>query len=260
MIHLTSGVPQGSHLGPILFAYFMDSLNPIHSNVEYKKYADDLSVLYMLASADIQDLQDEVQHIVSWCHQNGMSLNMKKTKIMHYGSPSVERPFSVGGNEVEVAKSLKLLGLTITSNLKWKEHIDACSHKATRALFALLQLRRTGVSPSILIMVYQATVRSILAYSYPAFCNLTQNDLKKLVRIEKWAIKIINKAPPVDLQLFLNKQCTTLATKVWHDDNHPLRQLVVHRPTTITRRSYSLAPPLTRSSRRQNSFIKFFNL
>lgn len=54
---------------------------------------------------------------------------------------------SINGNEVEVANNVKLLGLTLSNNLKWTNvHVDSIVKKANKIIyFLLIQLKRMNV-------------------------------------------------------------------------------------------------------------------
>jgi hypothetical protein len=86
---IKNGVPQGSILSPLLFLlYIIDS--PLAINIDYKLllYADDISV--QISGPDIQEIQSKpliaLDSINKWFTTTGLSLNIKKTKIMIFES------------------------------------------------------------------------------------------------------------------------------------------------------------------------------
>jgi hypothetical protein len=86
MIRVTSGVPQGSVLGPILFIYYInDMLGQVDSKV--KVFADDTKV-YSNVNQDMeskQELQDITDRLVEWNEKWMLQFNIKKCKILHLG-------------------------------------------------------------------------------------------------------------------------------------------------------------------------------
>ena len=82
---VTSGVPQGSILGPLLFIIFMDSISksPFSPNAKLALFADDV-VLYkpINSEQDILALQDDINHISEWCRDNGLILKSEKTALL----------------------------------------------------------------------------------------------------------------------------------------------------------------------------------
>ena len=98
-----------------------------------------------------------------------MRLNPRKCKVLavdflHYNS-CVPRPIAFGGSLVEQVSSFKLLGVHVSEDLTWTVHIDWLVKRANRRLFALRQLRNSGVPPEDMVTIYCALIRSILEYA-----------------------------------------------------------------------------------------------
>ena len=66
------------------------------------------------------------------------------------------------GVEFELVSSAKVLGVCISSDLKWSAHIDSITTKAAKRLYLLRQLKRAGIAHSVLIRFYCSVIRSIL--------------------------------------------------------------------------------------------------
>ena len=78
-VAVTSGVPQGSYLGPILFAIYLEDLLRLLSGVECSAYADDLKIYKpMCCDEDSRALQVALDVIREWSNANGMNLNLSK--------------------------------------------------------------------------------------------------------------------------------------------------------------------------------------
>ena len=75
----------------------------------------------------------------------------------------------VDGNELERVTSAKLLGLTVSSNLTWNEHVSDVIKKASKSLYLLKQLKRSRVSQQDMSTFYTACIRSVLTYAAPVF-------------------------------------------------------------------------------------------
>lgn len=82
---VNSGVPQGSHLGPLLFLIF---INDITNELKYSRcllYADDLKIFLPVASIeDHEQLQADLNCISDWCNRNCLYLNVSKCKCMTF--------------------------------------------------------------------------------------------------------------------------------------------------------------------------------
>ena len=85
LIKATSGVPQGSHLGPLLFILFMNDVPEILNYSNCLMFADDLKIFCSFKSIlDALNLQRDLDMLSSWCQSNRLSLNINICKIMSF--------------------------------------------------------------------------------------------------------------------------------------------------------------------------------
>ena len=81
----------------------------------------------------------------TWSLKNGVVLNPDKCKeirISFTHKPEQFDAITIDGKELEVVKSAKLLGLTISDNLTWNTHVNEVVKKASQKLYFLVQLKR----------------------------------------------------------------------------------------------------------------------
>jgi hypothetical protein len=125
---VTSGVPQGSILGPLLFLIF---INDFPDNVSYSTnsalYADD-SRLYreVTSTSDCQSLQDDLTKLEKGNIDSRMKFNTGKCKVLTVTRKHKPFEFSyhLYGNELLVCKEEKDLGILVSSDLKWGSRIQ----------------------------------------------------------------------------------------------------------------------------------------
>ena len=75
----------------------------------------------------------------------------------------------INGKELSVSNSVKILGVTISSDLKWNDHISECIKKANMCLYFIVLLKRTNVPLSDIVNFYCTVIRSVLEYCAPVF-------------------------------------------------------------------------------------------
>ena len=98
----------------------------------------------------------------------------------------------IDSNIIETVNSLKLLGVTLSKDLRWNIHIDSLIKKTSKRLYFISQLKPTKVSPEDLIKFYVACIRSVLLYACQVYhYNLLEYLSKSLEQIKKRAMKII---------------------------------------------------------------------
>lgn len=138
-LQVTSGVPQGSVLGPNLFLiYINDIVNVIPSDVKIKLFADDC-VLYstVKCTADQISLQKALTEVSGWCKKWNMFLNADKCLVLNIGRNKtiLQHAYSVDGIILKETAAVKYLGVTITHNMSWDLHISTICAKAFKSLW-----------------------------------------------------------------------------------------------------------------------------
>lgn len=132
-IKVTSGVPQGSHLGPILFLLFIDDLCFALDDVQFLLYADDLKLYKAIENPqDHISLQENADLVEKWCTLNGVSLNVRKCNVISFSrKPTiVEHAYSINGTVLDRVGVIKDLGVWLDCKLSFKRHVDITIAKA----------------------------------------------------------------------------------------------------------------------------------
>ena len=143
---ISTGVPQGSVLGPLLFLIYNINDLPLVSNIiTMFMYADD-TTLYCNVNPNVTDdlLNCELSKICDWLGANKIALNVSKTKYMvfHTANKHVAYPkLNINRNNIERVTNFNFLGLTLSSTLSWNQHINKISLKISKSIGILYRLR-----------------------------------------------------------------------------------------------------------------------
>ena len=126
---LNCDVPQGSLFGPLLFNIFLNDLNFAGQISSLRLYTDDTTTY--AANRDIITLEISLNQglniLVTWFSQNYLIVNSIKTQGMLLGSHTHVPEFFIGDTKVELANSLKILGVTIDTTVNI---YPTCSRKS----------------------------------------------------------------------------------------------------------------------------------
>ena len=124
-ISIPSGVPQGSHLGPVLFILYINDLPNAIFNSEVIMYADDVKIFRSYKDPLTQvELQNDLNSLFLWCSANFLDLNIKKCKHMVFSrSPVIPSRYTLGGVPLELVETILDLGILLDRKLTFNNHI-----------------------------------------------------------------------------------------------------------------------------------------
>ena len=195
-LEMVAGMPQGSFLGPLTFIILIDSLRAACLT---HKFVDDTTLTEILARGSTSNMQAIVDDLVQQAAQDAMNVNGRKTKELLMGPISRDPPppLTVAGAVVERVESFKLLGVHVSTDLKWAQHVDAIYSKVASRLYFLKQLARSGASREDLLCFYKTVVRPVLEYACPVWhSSLTDGQTESLESLQRRAMRIIH--PQID--------------------------------------------------------------
>ena len=183
-----SGVPQGSHLGPILFALFINDLTDLLDNCMFLLYADDLKFFTEINT--IEDailMQENFEKIFEWCTNNDMSLNVNKCNYISFCRRKSPICFDYGINDEKIIKQrvVKDLGILMDEKLTMQEHIDASVRRARRCLGFVKRQAKQFDDPYVTKSLYCALVRPILEYGCIIWDPYTKQQITELESVQK---------------------------------------------------------------------------
>ena len=198
---ITTGVPQGSILGPLLFIIYINDIAKVTNKFHFTIYADDTTLLEpictfsrnnKLNSKDLaQAINSELNLIVEWLALNKLSLNVKKTKMMlfHYKQRNVSKivpNLSINGVPIERVNEFNFLGINLDENLTWKSHVKKVACKIACTVGTMKRLKKF-MPQTVMKLIYNSLVVPHLNYGL----ILWGHKLKRINKLQKWAVRTI---------------------------------------------------------------------
>ena len=170
-----------------------------------------------------------------------MQLNGDKCKVMVIDFKQKKHVFNslkVDGKELRTVDSAKVLGLTLSSGLKWNKHITESIKKVNKRLYFLILLRRAGVQSEDVINFYCVTIRPVLEYCAHVFHNSLPRYLREdIERVQKRAISIICPCLPY-------RDCLArFVLSTLHDRQQELCSKIFNSISSSLNSLHSLLPP-----------------
>ena len=195
-VPVSSGVPQGSVLGPILFlAYINDLPEQVKSRVRF--FADDTAMYLAISSTtEGQVLQTDLACLEQWEKMLDMQFNPFKCQVLHITRKvkPLNTKYILHNVELDSASAAKYLGVTIADDLSWSPHIDNTTKKANQTLGFLKRIRVHN--KDMKSVAYKTFVRPQLEYASTVWHPHHDKDINKVEAVQRraarWAIRDYN--------------------------------------------------------------------
>lgn len=191
---VTSGIPQGSVLGPILFLVFINDL-PDTIIACMKLFADDAKIFGRVNTIrQAETVQTSLNNAVDWARIWKMNYHLKKCKHLHIGNHDINYQYKMETEQesiiVEKVTTEKDLGVTIDTSLKFSEHINNKVNKANRNV-GLIFRTFTFMDPEMFLNLYKSIVRPHLEYAATIWSPMFKKDKVIIENVQRRATRLV---------------------------------------------------------------------
>jgi hypothetical protein len=163
-----SGVPQGTTLGPLFFAILINDLPDFINHSKCLLFADDVKLYRHVNSVeDCSLLQFDLENVMHWCINNGLQINIGKTKTMTYTRQRAVDPFIYKLNNEPLASvtACKDLGVMFDKEMRFDLHVEKLLNEASRLLGFIMRTCYGFSDINVILYLYKSLVRSKLEYA-----------------------------------------------------------------------------------------------
>ena len=201
---ISSGVPQGSILGPLLFLIYINDFSESSDIFSMRLFADDPSLTASAKNIDelLLKINKELPNIYDWLCANKLTLNLRKTKYLIFQPRqkvdyNLLPPLSIAGQCLEQVSKIKYLGIYIDSHLSWHDHIDYVCDKVSKSINIMTKIK-SYLGNQCLTSIYYSLVYPYLIYGCLLWGNNYDNPLSQLIRLQNNAVRIMIDVPLQD--------------------------------------------------------------
>ena len=196
---VTSGIPQGSVLGPILFVMYINDL-PASVQSEIRLFADDTK---LFTRSDLEGatetLQKDLDLLQNWSEKWLLRFHPEKCHVLKLGHQKSDVTYVMkkkdnDGNpitiQLEESEHEKDLGIHIDNKLNFKEHVHRTTARANKIMGVI---RRTFdfLSEEIFVQLFKSLVRPILEYGNAAWQPCSKTLCQEIEDVQRRSTKLL---------------------------------------------------------------------
>lgn len=241
-----NGLPQGSVLSVTLFLLAINDLaKNVKSPVHVLGYADDwyLVMSHKKTKCIEKTLQKSINSVLKWASKVGFKFSPSKTTLIHFCRKnscrrSREDPsLFMHGEQVKTVDEMRVLGVTFDRKMTWELYIKEITSRCKKRLNIMRAISGTkwGADEKTMLMLYQASVLSVLEYGSEVYSSACKTSLGKLNSIHNVGLRLATGAFRMcdteslyvytgitSLQQRREQRILNHATKISCLSNHPL--------------------------------------
>lgn len=186
---VTSGIPQGSVLGPILFTIYINDLPDVVDNM-VKLFADDTKLYANVNSEDDRDsLQNDMDKLIEWSDIWLLKFNKSKCKHIHIGQETGMK-YNMAEENITTSDCEKDLGVLIDNKLNFQDHINTQVKKANQKL-GIINRTFSHLDKDMFLTLYKSLVRPHLEYCSTVWSVINKKEAIKIENVQRRATRLL---------------------------------------------------------------------
>ena len=195
---VTSGVPQGSILGPLLFLLYQNNLCKSINNSKIATFADDTKIYNVInTNDDASDMENDLENFQTSSANANLLFNTDKCKTLRITRKRnrVDHTYKLQDSALKTTDCERDLDVWTSSTLSWPKQV---LHQCAQANKSLGYIRRSTIkikTISVRRTLYLTLVRSHLVYASQVWAPQSVDLIKRTERVQRRASKYILDLP-----------------------------------------------------------------
>ena len=184
--HVTSGVPQGTVLGPALFILYINNITEFIKSSIIKLFADDSKLIASIKTLDDREkLISDLSALTTWTEMNSMRFNEDKFQLLQIGPhDNLKQPYSTNGTEIKKSEYVKDLGIYISEDLSYKYHITEMTRSASNYASWLLRTFRSR-NQEVMLLLHKTYIIPRLEYASAVWNPAKISEIEQIEAVQR---------------------------------------------------------------------------
>ena len=189
---VTSGIPQGSVLGPLLFVIYINDLpEVVHKDSHVFLFADDTKVFRKISSPeDNRKLQIDIDNLLKWSETWMLKFHPDKCVSMSIGANTYKHNYYMADQKLNISHCEKDLGIHIDDKLNFEKHVTQAVNKANR-IMAIARKTFDYMDEQTFKYIFKGLVRPHLEYGATIWNPHTDKTKKLIENVQRRATKTV---------------------------------------------------------------------
>ena len=240
-MYVDFGVPQGSILGPYLFLIYINDLAECKLKGEVLLYADDTNIFYTADSTELlyNDMKHDLNILEKWFNLNKLCVNTKKCNFILFSSEHNEvindDKLNFFGSKLSHVRNTKFLGLHLTYNLDWTNHIADICKKISKYVGIFFRVKDL-IPYRCKRLLYFSLVHCHLTYLLTIWGVSSENKLHALKILQNKLIKILFDMPirTHTSDVYKNTNILSISSQLQFSSSLLIKNLILNKVHTNT--------------------------